>query len=143
LTRLQRLTHTLRTQGGVETIEAVITLPVALLVLMAIVQYGLLMYSQQMCQEAARHGVRMGVVAQENRVGVALAEASGYGHTALPFAPLEVVPEAPGGVVGSVMRIRVTAQVPNFIGPILAFFGFGTAEPFVVNGTAEMRSEGW
>lgn len=141
--RFNPIARLLRNQRGVETIEAVITLPVAILVLMAIVQYGLLMYSQQMCQEAARHGVRMGVVAQENRVGVALAEASGYGHTALPFAPLEVVPEAPGGVVGSVMRIRVTAQVPNFIGPILAFFGFGSAEPFMVNGTAEMRCEGW
>ena len=141
--RLKSVARLLRNQRGVETIEAVITLPVAILVLMAIVQYGLLMYSQQMCQEAARHGVRMGVVAQDNRVGVALAEASGYGHTALPFAPLEVVPEAPGGVVGSVMRIRVTAQVPNFIGPILAFFGFGSAGPFSVNGTAEMRCEGW
>ena len=140
---MKKLVSFLKSQRGVETIEAVITLPVAILVLMAIVQYGLLMYSQQMCQEAARHGVRMGVVAQDNRVGVAIAQASGYGHTALPFAPLEVVPEAPGGVVGSVMRIRVTAQVPNFIGPILAFFGFGSSGPFTVNGTAETRCEGW
>ncbi len=45
--------------------EAAITTPIAILVMLAIVNLGMVVYAQQAVQAAARHGARMGSVAQQ------------------------------------------------------------------------------
>ncbi len=47
-----------------ETLEAAITTPIAILVMLAIVNLGMVVYAQQAVQAAARQGARMGSVAQ-------------------------------------------------------------------------------
>ena len=46
-------------------LEAAITTPIAILVMLAIVNLGMVVYAQQAVQAAARHGARMGSVAQQ------------------------------------------------------------------------------
>lgn len=122
-------------QCGVETLEAAITLPLMVLILLTIVEFGWAVYAQQVAQEAARHGVRMGIVSQGNAVGAAMSAASEYvGNGALRGAQVSVL--APGGVVGTTLRVRVRYEVPHFLG----FIGL---PPLVVTGEAEGRQEGW
>lgn len=118
-----------------ETLEAAITLPLMVLILLTIVEFGWAVYAQQVAQEAARHGVRMGIVSQGNAVGAAMSAASEYvGNGALRGAQVSVL--APGGVVGTTLRVRVRYEVPHFLG----FIGL---PPLVVTGEAEGRQEGW
>ena len=125
----------LRGQRGVETLEAAVTLPLMVLILLTIVEFGWAVYAQQVAQEAARHGVRMGVVSQGNAAGAAASAAAQYASNgALQGAQVSVL--APGGVVGTTLRVRVRYEVPHFLG----FLGL---PPLVVTGEAEGRQEGW
>lgn len=126
----------MRDRRGSELIEAGLTLPIVLLVLMAIIQFGIVVYGAQMAKEAARHGARMGSVAQGNAAGVAAAAAYQFARSALPIGNPRVQILAPGGVVGSELRIRVSYDVPSFFGGL----GLG---PFRVYGEASARQEGW
>ena len=53
-----------------EVLEAAITAPIAMLVMLAIVNSGLLVYAQQAVQSAVRYGARMGSVAQACPAGL-------------------------------------------------------------------------
>ena len=46
---------------------------------------------------------------------------------------------APGGVAGSIVKIRVTADVDNLFGKILP----GTGDVWTVSGESTFRQEGW
>jgi len=119
----------------VETIEAAVTVPVVFLLMMSMINFGWAVYAQQMVQEAARHGARMGSTAQGNAAGTALSYASSYARGAgLRNSSVSVL--APGGVAGSVLRIRVSYNVPS----LLAWAGVQFGEAV---GEAEFRQEGW
>lgn len=125
----------LRGQRGAETLEAAATLPLMILILLTIIEFGWAVYAQQVAQEAARQGVRVGIVSQGNAAGAALSTAASYArNAALQGAQASVL--APGGVVGSSLRVRVRYTVPYFLG----FLGL---PPLVVTGEAEGRQEGW
>ena len=126
---------------GIETIEAAIVIPIMLLVSMAIIQFGTLVYARQMAEEAARYGVRVGVVNVGDPAGGAVAAAQQYAQGALPWGA-QVDVEAPGGVVGTTLRIRVTTTPPDLLGPILNYFSGGSGA-FKVTAIAEGRMEGW
>ena len=55
----------LKCKRAIETLEAAITFPIAILVMLATVNLGMVVYGQQAVQAAARHGARMGSVAQQ------------------------------------------------------------------------------
>lgn len=54
----------LKDQSGMELLEAATTTPIVVLVMLAIINLGMVVYAQQAVQAAARHGARMGSVAQ-------------------------------------------------------------------------------
>ncbi len=126
-------------KGAGELASFALTIPILILVLLAIVQMGMLVYANQMAEEAARHGVRMGSVAQVNQAGVAASAAYSFAMTALPTGHPRVEILAPGGVVGSLIRIRVGYTVPNFLGSLVP----GLPPQFTCWGEATMRQEGW
>jgi hypothetical protein len=130
-------------ERGFETLEAAITLPIACMVLVGAVNLGMVAYAGQMAQEAARHGVRMGSVAQVDPIGVAVQEALNFAQATFSIGNPRVIPLAPGGVAGSVLRIRVTYEVPNLFGGLLGLFPGLPSGPFIVVGEAAMRQEGW
>ena len=133
----------LRCQRGSEFVEAAVTIPIVVLVMLAIVQFGLVVYASQMASEAARHGVRWGAVAQANQAGIAASQAAGFASTALPVGNPQVSVLAPGGVLGSNIKLQVSYDVPNFLGGLAGLFPGLPSGPFHVTGEASMRQEGW
>jgi Flp pilus assembly protein TadG len=135
---LRQQLHTVH--PGTASIETALVFPVMMFMCIFIIQYGTLVYARQSSEEAARYGVRRGVVNVADPAGAAVAAADQYASSALPWGH-ETSVEAPGGVVGTVMRIRVTTVPPNILNPILGFFGGST--DFSVTAIAEGRMEGW
>jgi hypothetical protein len=135
------LRYLLHDERGSELLEAALTLPLVMLVTLAIVNLGMAVYAGQMAQAAARHGARMGSVAQQNAAGIAAGEAAGFANGAFGIGNPQVSILAPGGVVGSIIKVRVDYTVPN----LLSGFGFPGLPrgPFKVHGEATFRQEGW
>jgi len=137
---VRRLFHFFRDDTGLESIEAAITIPIMITIMLAIFQFGILVYTTQMTQEAARQGARMGSVVQGGGgAAVARSEAAAYIHRALPIGSPRVDILAPGGIVGSYLRVRVTCTVPNYMGSLVP----GLPPQWDVRGEATFRQEGW
>jgi len=133
------MTRFLHDRRASELTEAALTIPVVFLLLLGIVQFGIVVYGSQMAKEAARHGARTGSVAQDYPAARAYLAAMNYAESAFPIGDPEVTILAPGGVVGSELRIRVTYRVPNLVGGFPGMPG----GPYVVYGEATARQEGW
>jgi Flp pilus assembly protein TadG len=122
-----------------ETLEAAITTPIAILMMLASINLGLLVYGQQAVEAAARHGARMGSVAQQAPGAVA----SGAARSAIASARLVQNPSvtilSPGGAAGSLLRVRVSGEIPNFLGKLVP----GLPNPFTCSGESVFRQEGW
>jgi len=128
---------------GIETIEAAITFPIAILFMLATVNLGLVVFGQQTVQSAARYGARMGSVAQQCPACWAVTNA----ESAIKEAPMVQDPQvtilAPGGSAGSILEVRVSGQIPNFFGGLAAIFPGLYSTPFNVSAQATFRQEGW
>lgn len=132
-----------RNKRALEVLEAAATIPVMLLILVAVVQLGMAIYAQQAVQNAANYGARMGSTAQDCRSCAAYgAAASAIAQAGVHNPSVEVL--APGGVVGSSLRLRVSGEVPDLgLGRLMAFFGGGGDATFRVSAEASFRAEGW
>lgn len=130
----------LREKKAIETLEAAITTPIVILMMLAIVNLGMLVYGQQAVQAAARHGARMGSVVQG---GSGAAYASASASQAIREAALvqdaSVTILSPGGSAGSLLSVRVTGAIPNFMSGFIP----GLPNPFTVTADAVFRQEGW
>ncbi|HID62904.1 MAG TPA: hypothetical protein EYP49_09235 [Anaerolineae bacterium] len=105
---MRRLLRLLHDERGAELLEAALTLPPVMLVTLAIINFGMVVYAGQMAQAAARHGARMGSVAQRNAAGIAAAEAGSFANGAFGLGNPQVSILAPGGVVGLDLAIMET-----------------------------------
>jgi Flp pilus assembly protein TadG len=130
-------------ERGAALIELALTLPVVLLLTLMLIQFGVLAYAGSMAEQAARQGARAGSVAQINPAGFAVAEAQRVAYTGFAIGHPHVVALAPGGVVGSELTLRVTYQVPNFVGRLAGLFTSLPTDAFAVKGEATFRREGW
>ena len=133
----------LKDRKALETVEAAITLPIAILVMLATINLGLVVFGQQAVQAAARHGARMGSVAQQCPACYAVREARAAIETAAIVQNGDVAILAPGGRAGSILKIRVTGEVPNFFGGLSAIFPGLPEGPFQLKAEATFRQEGW
>jgi len=125
---------------AIETLEAAITFPIAILVMLATVNLGMVVYGQQAVQAAAaRHGARMGSVAQQCSACYAVSAAS----SAIDSDPIVKEPSvailSPGGVAGSILSVRVSGTIPSFLGSLVP----GLPGSFSVSAEATFRQEGW
>jgi Flp pilus assembly protein TadG len=61
--------RTIKTKGreGQAMVEFALVIPVLLLLLLGIIEFGLLLYNQQVITNASREGARYGIVARETR----------------------------------------------------------------------------
>jgi hypothetical protein len=129
----------LNARKAIETLEAAITLPIAILVMLATVNLGMVVYGLQAVQAAAREGARMGSVAQQCSACYALSAA----NSAIGSDPIVKQPGvailSPGGVAGSILTVRVSGQIPNFMGAFVP----GLPGNFTVSAEATFRQEGW
>jgi hypothetical protein len=129
----------IRCRRAIETLEAAITFPIAILVMLAAVNLGMVVYGQQAVQAAARHGARMGSVAQQ----CGACYAAGAAGSVIGADPVVKSPQvsilSPGGVAGSILSVRVSGKIPNFIGGLAP----GLPAEFTVSAEATFRQEGW
>lgn len=133
----------LRDRKALETVEAAMTLPIAILVMLVTINMGLVVFGQQAVQSAARHGARMGSVAQSCPACWAVREARSAIEGAVPVQNPDVAILSGGGAAGSILRIRVTGEVPNFFGGLSGLFPGIPSGPFRLKGEATFRQEGW
>jgi hypothetical protein len=133
----------LKDRKAIETVEAAITFPIAILIMLALTNLGLVVFGQQAVQAAARHGARMGSVAQNCAACWAVREARGAMDGIGIVQNPDVTVLAPGGVAGSTLKIRVTGEVPNFFGSLAALFPGLHQGPFQLKAEATFRQEGW
>lgn len=133
----------LKDRSGMELLEAAITTPIAVLVMLAIVNLGMVVYAQQAVQAAARHGARMGSVAQQCPACYASSAARSAVSEAGIVQNASVSVLAPGGAAGSVLKIQVSGTVPNFLAPLTGLFPGLPGDTFKVQADSTFRQEGW
>ena len=133
----------LNDRSGMEMLEAAITTPIAILVMLAIVNLGMVVYAQQAVQAAARHGARMGSVAQQCPACYASSAAQSAISDAGIVQNTSVSVLAPGGSAGSILKIQVSGTVPNFLAPLTGLFLGLPGDTFKVQADSTFRQEGW
>lgn len=133
----------LKDNKGMELLEAAITTPIAILVMLAIVNLGMLVYAQQAVQAAARHGARMGSVAQQCPACYAVSGAKSAIAQAGIVEDASVSVLASGGSAGSILKIQVSGSVPNFMAPVTSLFPGLPGQTFTVRADSTFRQEGW
>lgn len=126
-----------------EMLEAAITTPIAIMVMIAIVNLGMLVYAQQAVQAAARQGARMGSVAQQCPACYAVTGAKDAIAQAGIVENTSVAVLAPGGAAGSILKIQVSGTVPNFLSPLTGLFPGLPGQTFKVSADSTFRQEGW
>jgi Flp pilus assembly protein TadG len=127
-------------ERGSNTIELAILLPLVLVLLIGMLQLGIYMYGLSLVENAARNAGRAGSVAQACPVCEAQSSAYASLNGAAVISNFTITVLAPGGVVGSSVRIRVSARLPMLV-PGGAALGL---EPLMtVTAEATFRQEGW
>jgi len=125
---------------GQSAVEFALLVVVTIVMFLGMTQFGLYLYGLSVVENAARNGARAGSVAQVCPTCQAAASA----RSSLSGAPAIYNPSitilAPGGIVGSTVRIRVSAHIPLIIpGGYL----FGLDRILNVSAEATFRQEGW
>lgn len=125
---------------GQGSVEFGLVVLVAILMFLGMVQFGMYLYGLSIVENAARHGARIGSVSQT----CSPCQASAAARGALAGQPViregQVTVLAPGGVVGSQVRIRVSAAIPLVV-PGGELFGLGPLTRVTAEST--FRQEGW
>jgi Flp pilus assembly protein TadG len=134
---------------GAELIELAIVLPIFLLIIMGIVDFGFLFQRYEVVTNAAREGARVGVLSDftaaqvQNRAKDYL-KASGL--TAAAPAPQVTYSTVPIGAGGpSISVVKVVVQYPHqfvFLGPAAALVGGSSLANITLAASATMRREG-
>jgi Flp pilus assembly protein TadG len=130
----------IKKQKGQSAVEFALLVVVTITMFLAMVQFGLYLYGLSVVENAARNGARAGSVAQS----CPTCQATSAAQASLDGAPAIYDPHvsilAPGGVVGSTVKIRVTGHIPLIIpGGIL----LNLDQILNVSAEATFRQEGW
>jgi Flp pilus assembly protein TadG len=136
-------------EHGAELIEFAIALPLLLMVVAGIIDFGILFQRYETVTNAAREGARVGILPDyaeadvQARVNSYLAAAGLTATAPAPAVDYDNVEVSPGGPTVSV--VRVTVQYPHdflFIGPVAAaFFTGGGPADLTLSATSSMRLE--
>ncbi|BCF95161.1 TadE/TadG family type IV pilus assembly protein [Paraburkholderia largidicola] len=134
-----------RAQRGVAAVEFAIVLPLLLLVLFGIVEFGVALYDKAMITNASREGARAGVVLRTPKPGaqditnVVLAYSRNYLITfGSSNTPTVSVPSGIGGTFGTPLTVTVSYQYAGLgLGAMLSAF----TGPIVMTATTIMNNE--
>ncbi len=140
-----------RNEKGAAAVEFAILLPLLIFLLAGSIEYGLLMFNQQVLTNASREAARAGIVSQTPRVAnatistVALTYCQNFLVTfdAADPAPT-VVTSLPDGTrnIGDRLQVRVQYNYQFlFLPNIQGLFGGGTEESLALKATTTMRYE--
>ena len=127
-------------ERGQSAVEFALVVTIAIIMFLGMMQFGMYLYGLSIVENAARNGARLGSVSQAcpSCDATAGAQSALQGQPVIRNAAVAVL--APGGVVGSTVKIRVTAHLPMIV-PGGSTFGL---EPLTtVSAEATFRQEGW
>jgi len=134
-------------QSGQAVIELALTLPLLLVIVMGIFDFGLMFQRYEVVTNAAREGARVGVLPNYTTAD-AQARAQQYltsgGLNGAATVIAAVAPTTFGSPAKTVNQVTVTVQYDYtylFIGPILNLFG-GSLGSVTLQGVSTMRVEG-
>jgi Flp pilus assembly protein TadG len=162
---IRSLRRFVRAQSGAEIIEFALTLPLLLLVVLGIIEFGFLFQQYEVVTNAAREGARIAtlptystnasatqanVTARVNQylssAGLSAASAI-YGGSGCPGActwlpVIDTIIAGPPQVCIKVFPVTVEYQHPvAFVGGVLTYFGKSIPTTITLKATARMRNE--
>jgi len=135
-------------ERGAELIEFAFALPILLLVVAGIVDFGILFQRYETVTNAAREGARIGILPDyseadiQGRVNTYLAASGLTAPAPAPVVTYGNVEMTPGGATVSV--VTVTVQYPHaflFIGPAAALVGGSGHGDITLGAASTMRRE--
>lgn len=142
------ITRLVRSEAGAELIEFALVLPMLLIVVFGIAEFGIVFQRNMIITNAAREGARMAILPGftttpggdvETRVNAYLAAAGVPGTATTVVTPL--VTTLPSGATMQVQQVTVTYTNPgSILGPIVTMIG-GAWGPVTLTGVASMRVE--
>ena len=119
-------------EGGAAAVELALVIPVLLLILCGIFDFGNLYFQMDIVNNAARQGARLAAVNLETSSAINTAIQQSYGNNFTAVA----MPSSP--VAGSNVTVTVTSNVTIMTPIISAFF---PSNPYPVTGTCTMYVE--
>ena len=127
-------------ERGQSSVEFALVVTTAIIMFLGMVQFGMYLYGLSIVENASRQAARMGSVAQDCPpcAAVSAAHSSLAGQPIIRDAAVSVL--APGGVVGTTVRIRVSAHIPLIVP---GGSGFGLGPLTTVSAESTFRQEGW
>jgi Flp pilus assembly protein TadG len=137
----------LRSERGAELIEMALVLPILLLVLVGIVEFGFMFQRFLVLTNAANEGARVAILptygaGDAEARAIAYAVASGLPANTVNAVMTPNIAIAEGGRCASGRRVTVThAYQFTYINPITAMFG-PTLANITLTGTSTMREQG-
>jgi Flp pilus assembly protein TadG len=146
MTQRSRLRRLVRSESGAELIEFSLTMPLLLLIVLGIIEFGFVFREYEIVTNAAREGARIAILPSYGSADVT-ARVDDYLTTAgldplrATVTPGVAAPTPVGGACISMIPVTVayTHPVP-FVSGIMSFFGstFGT---MTLTATSVMRTE--
>ena len=141
---VMRRTRRLKSESGAELVEMALTLPLLLLVLMAIVDFGLLFQRTEILHNAAREGARIAARPTSTPADVQARVMDYMTTSGLPAGGSVTVTPTTFSAAG---RTYAAQQVDvfhfhdyTFLGPMANWFG-GSFSSITLSGRATMRLE--
>jgi hypothetical protein len=119
-----------KSQAGASVIEFAVILPLLVVLVFGIIEFGMLLYNQQVITNASREGARAGIVAQNPRLSSSsidgVVQTYCLNHL-VTFATVKPLPKTefpdgydPNALFGQDLKVKVTYDyeflvIPNFI----------------------------
>jgi Flp pilus assembly protein TadG len=134
-------------ERGAELVEFAIVLPLLLLVVMGIVDFGFMFQRYVVLTNAAMEGARVAVLPGYGNADViarvqAYAASGGIPGTVNVPNPVDVNLPAPGGATWPGKEVTVTHDFGfNYLGPIASLFGAGSGRTVTLTARSTMRMQ--
>ena len=136
----------MRSESGAELIEFALTLPLLLLVVIGIIEFGFIFREYEVVTNAAREGARIAILPAYDDADVtarveAYLETAGLDLDLADIDPGDAVPTAVGAACVSMVPVTVTySHTVPFLSAIASYFGssIGTIN---LEATSSMRTE--
>jgi len=149
MSRLRRwLAPVAKNDSGAELVEFALVLPMLLVIVFAIAEFGILFQRNLVITNAAREGARMAILPGfttapggdvEARVNAYLTAAGVPGTATTVVTPMSIT--VPSGAIITLQQVTVTYPYPGTIlGPVVGLIG-GSFGPLTLTGVASMRVE--
>jgi Flp pilus assembly protein TadG len=142
---LPRSTSLKKKQKGIAAVEFALVLPLLLLIVFGIIEFGVALYDTAVITNAAREGARAGVVLTSPRPSTAAITTVVTNYTSshlISFAGTNPTPSVnvtnAGGSFGSALIVNVTYKFTGLLlGPLVS----PLTGPITLNSTATMNNE--